>query len=69
MPAALPRGPARQETADTVTTPDPYLGQRTLMRAILDATLPPGTAWHPSPGGDFDHLLDGIGDDLQTVET
>lgn len=50
-----------------MTTPDPYLGQRTLMRAILDATLPPGTAWHPSPGGDFDHLLDGIGDDLQTV--
>jgi hypothetical protein len=37
------------------------------MRAILDATLPPGSAWHPQPGGDLDHLLDGIGDDLQTV--
>jgi hypothetical protein len=50
-----------------VVVTDPYIGQRTLMRAVLDATLPDGSAWNPVPGGDFDHLLDGIGDDLQTV--
>ena len=45
---------------------DPYSG-RTLMRAFLDAILPPGTLWQPAPGEDFDHFLDGIGDNLQGV--
>lgn len=46
---------------------DPYLGTRTLMRAFLDAVSPDGAAWHPVPGGDLDHLLDGVGDGLQAV--
>jgi len=46
---------------------DPYLGTRTLMRAFLDAVLPPGAIWHPAPGGDFDHFLDGLGDNLQAT--
>jgi hypothetical protein len=46
---------------------DPYVGTRTLMRAFLDSVLPPGSAWNPVPGGDLDHLLDGMGDALQAV--
>ena len=39
----------------------------TLMRAFLDAVLPPGTIWQPAPGEDFDHFLDALGDNLQSV--
>jgi len=46
---------------------DPYVGTRTLMRAFLDAVLPPGAIWRPAPGGDFDHFLDGLGDNLQAT--
>ena len=46
---------------------DPYLGQHTLMRAFLDAILPPGSLWQPAPGGAEDHLLDGISDSWQGV--
>lgn len=35
------------------------------MRFTLDALLPEGSAWNPAPDGDFDDLLDGMGDNAQ----
>jgi len=43
------------------------MSERTLMRAFLDAALPPGAAWQPKPGGDLDRLLDGLGDNALVV--
>jgi len=37
------------------------------MKAVFESLLPPGAIWNPKPGGDFDHLLDGIGDNAQAV--
>jgi hypothetical protein len=44
---------------------DPYLGQRTLMRAFLDSILPPGM--NPAPGEDMDNFLSALGDDAQAI--
>lgn len=33
-----------------------------LTRAVIDALLPPGSAWRVKPGGHLDHLLQGIAD-------
>lgn len=38
-----------------------------LSRAVLSALLPPGSIWEPSDGGDFDLLLNGIGDNLEEI--
>ena len=37
------------------------------MKAVLEALLPHGALWRPRPGGDFDRLLDGMGDNAQEV--
>jgi len=37
------------------------------MKAVYEANLPPGAIWRPRSGGDFDHLLDGMGDNAQVV--
>lgn len=46
---------------------DPYLGQRTVMRAVLDALLPDGPIWNPIPGGGEDALHAGLSDAWQYV--
>jgi len=35
------------------------------MRHTLEAFLPPGPIWYPAPEGDFDDLLDGMGENAQ----
>jgi hypothetical protein len=45
--------------------PAPAVGPK--MKAVFEALLPPGAIWRPREGGDFDHLLDGMGDGAQTV--
>jgi hypothetical protein len=37
------------------------------MKAVFEALLPPGAIWRPRESGDFDHLLDGMGDNAQEV--
>jgi len=37
------------------------------MKAVFEALLPPGAIWHPKPDGDFDHLLDGMGENAQEI--
>lgn len=37
------------------------------MKAVLEALLPPGEIWKPKPDGDFDHLLDGMGENAQVI--
>jgi hypothetical protein len=40
-----------------------------LTRALIDGLLPQGDAWHPVPGDHFDQLLNGIADNMGTVQT
>jgi hypothetical protein len=37
------------------------------MKAVFEALLPQGAIWRPREGGDFDRLLDGIGENAQYV--
>lgn len=36
-------------------------------RAMIDDLLPPGPLWEPEDVGDFDHLLDGMADNIEAV--
>lgn len=38
-----------------------------LMRAVIDSIIPPGSAWTPAPGLDYDLLLDGIAENWETI--
>lgn len=37
------------------------------MRRVVDALLPRGAAWRVKPDGNLDHLLEGVGDNLQEI--
>jgi hypothetical protein len=37
------------------------------MKAVFDALLPDGSFWHYKPGGDFDKLISGMGDNAQAM--
>lgn len=38
-----------------------------LMRAVIDSIWPEGSIWRPTPGGDFDKLLDGSAENWETI--
>ena len=38
-----------------------------LMRAVIDAAWPEGSAWTPEPGGDLDNLLDGMAENSEVL--
>jgi hypothetical protein len=38
------------------------------IKACLDAALPPGPIWEYKPGGDFEKLLDGISENIASVQ-
>ena len=40
-----------------------------LTRALIDGLMPQGDAFRPAPGGNLDNLLNGIADNLGTVQT
>jgi len=40
-----------------------------LSRNIINELLPDGNAWEPAPESDYDHLLDGIGDNSDAVKS
>jgi len=43
------------------------MSEHAFMRRVLDALSPKGMAWRPAPGGDLDHLLDGVADNAQAT--
>jgi hypothetical protein len=42
------------------------VSQPVFMRRTVDGLMPRGSIFHSAPGGDLDHLLDGIADNAQT---
>jgi len=44
------------------------MAEKSISRSVIDALLPPGSIWVPKVDGDFDKLLDGIGDNSETIK-
>lgn len=43
------------------------MSNKTVSRTVIDALLPEGSAWTPKVGADLDLLLDGMGENAETV--